>query len=159
VLMFYLHDTLGLSAELSGLNYAMLGVGGILGSVAIVPLARRYRKGVLYPVMLSVGFLGLLILAGVRTPWAPGLGFGIVAACDTAWVVLSTSVRQELIPAHMMGRVLSFSRLLSTAALPVGAVLGGVLVTTVDPAWVFLLAAAFKGSEALIARFSSIREL
>jgi MFS family permease len=159
VLMFYLHDTLGLSAELSGLNYAMLGVGGILGSVAIVPLARRYRKGVLYPAMLSLGFLGLLILAGVRTPWAPGLGFGIVAACDTAWVVLSTSVRQELIPPHMMGRVLSFSRLLSTAALPVGAVLGGVLVTAVDPAWVFLLAAAFKGSEALIARFSSIREL
>jgi MFS family permease len=159
VLMYYLQDTLGLSAGVSGLNYAMLGVGGILGSIAIVPLARRYRRGVLYPAMLSLGFLGLLILAAVRTPWAPGLGFGIVAACDTAWVVLSTSVRQELIPAHLMGRVLSFSRLLSTAAMPVGAVLGGVLMTVVDPVVVFLIAAAFKGTEVLIARFSAIHNL
>lgn len=159
VLMYYLRDGLGLSAEVSGLNYAMLGVGGILGSIAVVPLARRYRKGVLYPAMLSVGFLGLLVLATVRAPWAPGLGFGIVAACDTAWVVLSTSVRQELIPGHLMGRVLSFSRLLSTAAMPVGAVLGGFLMTAFDPTWVFLLAAAFKGAEVLIARFSAIHTL
>ncbi|HET9495271.1 MAG TPA: MFS transporter [Chloroflexia bacterium] len=159
VLMFYLRDTLGLSAELSGLNYAMLGVSGILGSIAIVPLARRYRKGMLYPAMLSLGFAGLLILAGVRAPWAPGLGFGIVAACDTAWVVLSTSVRQELIPAHLMGRVLSFSRLLSTAAMPVGAVLGGYLMGTVGPVVVFLIAAACKGGEVLIARFSAIGRL
>lgn len=159
VLMYYLRGSLGLSAEVSGLNYAMLGLGGILGSIAIVPLARHYRKGVLYPVMLSVGLFGLVILATVRAPWAPGLGFGIVAACDTAWVVLSTSVRQALIPGHLMGRVLSFSRLLSTAALPVGAVLGGLLMTTVDPMWIFLLAAAFKGSEVLIARFSAIHTL
>jgi hypothetical protein len=109
--------------------------------------------------MLSVGFMGLLVLALVPTWWAPGLGLGIVAACDTAWVVLSTSVRQELIPAQLMGRVLSFSRLLSTAAMPVGAVLGGVLMTAIDPVWVFLLAAAFKGAEVLIARFSAIHAL
>ena len=159
VLMYYLRDTLGLSAELTGLNYAMLGAGGIVGSVTIVPLARRYRRGALYPAMLSIGFFGLLLLAIVRTPWAPGIGFGIVAACDTAWVVLSTSVRQELIPAHLIGRVLSFSRLLSTAAMPVGAVLGGFLMTAIDSMWVFLLAAAFKGAEVLIARFSAIHRL
>jgi hypothetical protein len=159
VLMYYLRDTLALSAEVSGLNYAMLGAGGILGSIALVPLARRYRKGLLYPAMLSLGLLGLIILATVRLPWAPGVGFGIVAACDTAWVVLSTSVRQELIPAHLMGRVLSFSRLLSTAAIPVGAILGGYLMTVSDPALVFLMAAAFNGTEVLIARFSAIYQL
>jgi hypothetical protein len=109
--------------------------------------------------MLSLGFLGLPILATVRTWWAPGLGFGIVAACDTAWVVLSTSVRQELIPSHFMGRVLTFSRLLSTAAMPVGAVLGGFLMTAVDPMFVFMIAALFKGTEVLIARFSAIHKL
>jgi predicted MFS family arabinose efflux permease len=159
VLLYYLRSTLGLSPELSGLNYAMLGVGGVLGSIAIVPLARRYRKGVLYPTMLSVGVLGLLTMALVRTWWAPGLGFGIVAACDVAWVILSTSVRQEMIPSHLMGRVLSFSRLLSTAAMPVGAVLGGFLMTVVDPMVVFLIAASFKGTEVLIARFSAISKL
>ena len=99
------------------------------------------------------------MLAFVRWPWAPGIGFGIVAACDTAWVVLSTSVRQALIPTPLMGRVLSFSRLLSTAAMPAGALLGGALVTVVDPVFVFLLAALCKGVEVLIARFSAIHQL
>ena len=159
VLLYYLRTTLGLDAEGSGLNYALLGVGGVLGSLAIVPLARRYRKGILYPALLSTGLIGLLVLAFVRWPWAPGIGFGIVAACDTAWVVLSTSVRQALIPTPLMGRVLSFSRLLSTAAMPAGALLGGALVTVVDPVFVFLLAALGKGVEVLIARFSAIHQL
>ncbi|MFZ5827611.1 MAG: MFS transporter [Bacillota bacterium] len=159
VLMFYLRSTLGLSAELAGLDYAMLGVGGLLGSIAIVPLSRRYRRSTLYPVILLFGLSGLLIMATVRLWWAPGLGFGMVSACNIAWVVLSTSVRQELIPPHLMGRVLAFSRILSTAAMPVGATLGGLLSKSFDPTVIFLIAAATKGIEVLIARFSAMKTL
>jgi len=159
VLMFYLRDILGLSSGVSGLNYSMLGVGGILGSLAIVPLARRYRRGQLYPALLLFGMAGLLIMATLRTWWAPGLGFGMVSACNVAWVVLSTSVRQEKIPSELMGRVLSFTRVLSTAAMPVGATLGGLLVEQIDPAFVFLIAAATKLLEAMIAHFSAMRSL
>lgn len=159
VLMFYLRDTLGLSAELAGLDYAMLGVGGVLGSIAILPLSRRFRRGQLYPVIIFFGLVGLLVMAGLRTWWAPGLGFGMVSACNIAWVVLSTSVRQELIPADLMGRVISFTRMLSTAAMPVGATLGGILVERMDPAVIFLIAAACKAIETAIARLSAMRHL
>lgn len=159
VLMYYMRSTLGLGPELSGFNYAMLGVGGVLGSLAIIPLSRRYRKGVLYPAILLFGMTGLLVMAALRFWWAPGLGFGMVSACNVAWVVLSTSVRQELIPGDLMGRVLSFSRVLSTAAMPVGATLGGLLTERFDPALVFAVAAATKGVEALIARYSAMRSL
>lgn len=159
VLMYYLRSTLGLSAELAGLDYAMLGVGGLVGSIAIVPLARRIRRGVLYPAILLFGLSGLLIMAGLRTWWAPGLGFGMVSACNIAWVVLSTSVRQELIPGNLMGRVLAFSRILSTAAMPLGATLGGLLSRSFDPAVIFLIAATAKGVEVLIARYSAMRTL
>lgn len=159
VLMFYLRDVLGLTSEISGLNYSMLGVGGIIGSLAIVPLTKRFRRGQLYPAMLLFGMAGLLVMATVRAWWAPGLGFGMVSACNVAWVVLSTSVRQEKIPADLMGRVLSFTRVLSTAAMPIGATLGGLLVEQIDPAFVFGIAAATKLVEALIARFSAMRAL
>ncbi|HWI64060.1 MAG TPA: MFS transporter [Symbiobacteriaceae bacterium] len=159
VLMFYLRQTLGLSAQLSGLDYAMLGVGGVAGSIAVVPLVKRYRRGELYPAILLFGMAGLLLMAAVRTWWSPGLGFGMVSACNVAWVVLSTSVRQEMIPADLMGRVLSFSRVLSTAAMPVGATLGGLMTNTFDPAVVFLVAAGTKGLEVLIARYSAMRAL
>ncbi|HWG84603.1 MAG TPA: MFS transporter [Deinococcales bacterium] len=159
VLMFYLRSTLGLSAEVAGLDYAMLGVGGVLGGVAIVPLSRRYRRGSLYPALLAFGMGGLLLMALLRTWWAPGLGFGMVSACNVAWVVLSTSVRQELIPRELMGRVLSFSRILSTAAMPLGATLAGVLSGVTSPTVVFLIAAGTKGVEVLIARYSAMRDL
>lgn len=159
VLMFYLRDVLGLSPEVSGLNYAMLGVGGVAGSLAIVPLTRRFRRGQLYPALLLFGMTGLLIMATVRLWWAPGLGFGMVSACNVAWVVLSTSVRQEYIPGPLMGRVLSFTRVLSTAAMPIGATLGGLLVERFDPSVIFLIAAGTKLAEAIMARLSAMRSL
>jgi MFS family permease len=123
VLMYYLRQTLGLSAQLSGLDYAMLGVGGLVGSILVVPLVRRYRRGVIYPAILLFGMAGLLIMAAVRVWWAPGLG------------------------------------VLSTAAMPVGATLGGLMTKSFDPGVVFLVAAAAKGIEVLIARFSAMYEL
>jgi MFS family permease len=159
VLMFYLRSTLGLSAEISGLDYAMLGVGGLFGSLAIVPLSRRYRRGVLYPAILLFGMTGLFLMALVRSWWVPGLGFGMVSACNIAWVVLSTSVRQELIPGHLLGRVLSFSRILSTASMPLGAILGSAITQSFDPAVVFTIAAITKGIEFLISRYSAMSKL
>lgn len=72
---------------------------------------------------------------------------------------ISTSVRQERIPGPLMGRVLSFSRLLSTAAMPLGAIIGGFLAQTYTPLLVFGIAALTKGGEVLIARFSAIHQL
>lgn len=159
VLMFYLRDVLHLSSRVGGLNYAMLGVGGVAGSLVIVPLSRRYSRRQLYPAILLFGMTGLLVMAALRTWWAPGFGFGMVSACNVAWVVLSTSVRQEQIPGELLGRVLSFTRVLSTAAMPVGAILGGALVERFDPALVFLIAAGTKLVETGIARFSAMRSL
>jgi MFS family permease len=159
VLLYYLRTSLALSAELSGLEYAMIGVGGVLGSLVIVPLARRFRRGALYSALLTCGLLGRGAMVVLRWWWIPGLSLALVAGCDVAWIVLSTSVRQERIPRQLMGRVLSFSRLLSNAAMPLGAVIGGLLAQRYDPQLVFLLAALTKGGEALIARFSAIRKL
>jgi len=159
VLMYYMRATLRLDAQVIGVNYAMLGVGGLAGSLVTTPLSRRFRRNRLYPAILGFGFSGLIVMASVRLPWGPGLGFGMVAACNVAWVVLSTSVRQELIPKQMMGRVLSFSRILSTTAMPVGASLGGLLSKSFDPSFAFLCAAACKLVETAIARLSAMRDL
>lgn len=159
VLMFYLRDKLHLSAELTGLTYTLLGVGGLLGGFAIIPLEKRFRKGQLYPMLLTTGLLGLLLMVLAPVWWAPGVGFGIVSGCNTAWVVLTTSVRQQFIPQELFGRVLSFSRILSTAAMPIGAVVGGFISQEFDPKITFLIAAICKAIEVGIASFSPMRKL
>jgi predicted MFS family arabinose efflux permease len=159
VLLYYLRAQLRLPAQMAGFEYAMVGVGGLLGSILIVPLTRPLRRGTVYPVVLSCGLLGRASMVVLPWWWVPGLSLGLVAACDTAWIILSTTVRQEHIPGSPMGRALSFSRLLSTAAMPLGAMLGGLLAQAHDPCLVYAMAALTKGGEVLIARFSAIHRL
>ncbi|MDQ1051527.1 MFS family permease [Streptomyces sp. V4I2] len=47
-----------------------------------------------------------------------------------ATMVLAPSLRQAIVPAHLMGRVASTSRMLAMCAAPIGAFLGGWLATT-----------------------------
>lgn len=36
----------------------MLGVGGLLGTLIIVPLEKRFHRGILIPILLTLGTLG-----------------------------------------------------------------------------------------------------
>jgi Na+/melibiose symporter-like transporter len=160
VFLYYLRSTLGLSAELSGIDYALLEVGGMLGTLAIVPLDRRVRRARLYSGIIVWGTMGLVLTLLLRAWWwAPGVGMAIVLSGNLAWTVLSTSVRQELIPTELRGRVLSFTRVLAAACMPLGATLGGLISQAFDPSLVFVVAIVAKVLELLITRLSSIRHL
>ncbi|MFD2875542.1 hypothetical protein ACFTAO_05460 [Paenibacillus rhizoplanae] len=63
VLMFYLLNTLHLNTQQSSINYTLLGFGGMIGSLLAVPLERRFRRGLLIPVLLGVGTLGFSFAA------------------------------------------------------------------------------------------------
>ncbi|MGG0761621.1 MFS transporter [Bacillus paramycoides] len=146
VLMYYLLSTLHLTPEQSGFNYTLIGIGGLLGSLIAVPLEKRLRRGVLIPLLLFFGALGLTIALWSRYWIAPGIAFGIA------------SVRQETVPSNMQGRVLGFSRVLTRLAMPLGALVGGIFLAY-NPVYVFALAAFTKLLEVFIALCSPIRKL
>ncbi|MGE7881569.1 MFS transporter [Bacillus sp. NPDC094077] len=158
VLMYYLLSTLHLTSEQSSFNYTFIGIGGLLGSLIAIPLEKRLRRGVLIPLLLFTGTLGLTI-ALWSTYWlAPGIAFGIAMTCNIAWNTIVTSVRQETVPSNMQGRVLGFSRVLTRLAMPLGALVGGI-ISAYNPVFVFALAAFTKLIEVFIALFSPIRKL
>ena len=159
VMLFYLRDTLGAPSFVAGATLAMLGAGGIVGSILIVPLERRFRKGVLYPPVLAVGLAGLTVMAAFRTTPAVAIGLPLLAACNMAWVVLSTSVRQESIPRPLLGRTLAISRVISMASMPLGAAAGGLMAAAGAVRAVFLVGAAAKVIEIAIALRSDMRRL
>jgi Na+/melibiose symporter-like transporter len=159
VLLFYLRDTLGVSTEQAGLDFAFLEAGGLLGTLAIIPLERRFRRGSLYTGLILWGIAGLTTIVTVRDWWGPGLGMAMVISCNLAWAVLSTSVRQELIPPELRGRVVSLGRVVASLTLPLGATLGGLLAQAVSPTAVFLVAIGTSLIELLIIRCSTLRRL
>lgn len=60
MLMFYLLNTLHLSSRQSSLNYTLIGLGGVIGSLLAVPLEQRLRRGILIPLLLSIGATGFI---------------------------------------------------------------------------------------------------
>lgn len=159
VLTYYLLTVFQLDANRVGINYSLLAAGGLIGSMGIVMLDKRYARGKLIPSLLIAGFGGFMLAALFPVWFAPGIGFAIVAACNVGWSVLAASLRQETVPPQLLGRVLSFSRVITRTAMPAGAMLGGLLSGTFPPATVFLLAAAAKLVEVAIALLSPIRKL
>ncbi|CAM3916037.1 Mfs transporter [Bacillus mobilis] len=78
--------------------------------------------------------------------------------CNIAWNIIVATVRQETVPSNMQGRVLGFSRVLTRLAMPLGALVGGI-ISAYNPVLVFALAAFTKLLEVIIALYSPIRKL
>jgi hypothetical protein len=118
---------LGLSAGTYGLVLTAMAIGGLAAS-GVVGAAQR-RLGA-WNVML-VDCVGTVLLVA---PAALGLGVvpivvGLVVAGagSSVWRVLVASLRQNVTPASMLGRVYAGSRMVSWGALPVGAASAGAL--------------------------------
>lgn len=158
VFMYYLLSTLQLTSEQSGFNYSLIGIGGILGSLIAVPLEKRLQRGLLIPLLLLAGAIGLTFALWSTYWFAPGIAFGIAMTCNIAWNTIVATVRQETVPSNMQGRVLGFSRVLTRLAMPLGALVGGI-ISAYNPVLVFALAAFTKLLEVFIALYSPIRKL
>lgn len=152
VFMYYLLSTLQLTPEQSGFNYSLIGIGGILGSLIAVPLEKRLQRGLLIPLLLFAGAIGLTFALWSTYWFAPGIAFGI------AWNIIVATVRQETVPSNMQGRVLGFSRVLTRLAMPLVALVGGI-ISAYNPVLVFALPAFTKLLEVIIALYSPIRKL
>ncbi|MBZ4222347.1 MFS transporter [Bacillus wiedmannii] len=158
VFMYYLLSTLQLTPEQSGFNYSLIGIGGILGSLIAVPLEKRLQRGLLIPLLLFAGAIGLTFALWSTYWFAPGIAFGIAMTCNIAWNIIVATIRQETVPSNMQGRVLGFSRVLTRLAMPLGALVGGI-ISAYNPVLVFALAAFTKLLEVVIALYSPIRKL
>ncbi len=111
-----------------GLLYAAGGAGVIVCSLAAGPLRSRFTFGTvaLGALMLS----GLLTIALAFAPslavaipiWALSSGLGILFNINTG------SLRQAIVPNHMLGRIISVAMVLAWSMNPLGAAIGGIVV-------------------------------
>ena len=126
----YLVRTLGASSLVVGILITAGSLGGVLGSLLVGPVVRRFgtARGVLV-LQLGTAPFGLLIpLAG--SGWALilfALGTMVPIAGVVASNVILNSFRQTYCPPRLLGRVVSTTMVINYGALPVGAVIGGFL--------------------------------
>ncbi|MFI5762340.1 MFS transporter [Streptomyces sp. NPDC051563] len=132
VLALFAHDRLGIGALGFGLLLTAEATGGLLGAGIASLLGRRLGTGTALTCTAAVEGLAVLGLATAGNPYAAGLALAVCGAGMGATMVLAPSLRQAIVPAHLMGRVASTSRMLAMCAAPFGAFLGGWLATAYD---------------------------
>jgi len=127
-LVLFAKQRLGADDARVGALYSAGSVGVIVLSLLAGPLRKRFSfsKVALSALMLS-GLLGVLLALtswywGALVLWALMSGLGILFNINTG------SLRQAIVPNHMLGRVMSIAGVLAWSAIPVGTFIGGVAI-------------------------------
>ncbi|MFI9449393.1 MFS transporter [Amycolatopsis sp. NPDC052450] len=138
-LVLYAIEYLRLSEAAFGLFAFVGGIGGLLGAAVAPRLVKATgRRAVLLGGTACCGaaFTGMGLTA---SPVAGAALFGLFAAAVVAVNIVLGTARHTLVPGELLGRVLGVWRTVVWGAIPIGALLGGVLTHALgSPARTFL---------------------
>jgi MFS family permease len=103
--------------------------GGAVGSNLAPWMSKRLGSGTCLAVTLGSASATAL-LVGLSSWWPVVMVlFGIGTMLGASWNVITVSLRQSIIPSHLLGRVNSVYRFFAWGMMPLGAALGGLTVT------------------------------
>ncbi|WP_169739658.1 MFS transporter [Amycolatopsis taiwanensis] len=125
--ILYALNTLHVSPSLYGVLFIAMGAGGLVGSAVVGPLTSRFGRPRMITIAATIAPVMCVLLGTVTNLWAAGGWFFGIAVGVTMWNVLSMSLRQAMIPAELLGRVLGAHRVALWGGIPLGALIGGAL--------------------------------
>jgi MFS family permease len=103
--------------------------GGAIGGNLAPVLSKRLGSGTCLAMTLASGAV-VPTLVGLSSRWPVVMVlFTIGMAIAVMWNVITVSLRQTIVPAHLLGRVNSVYRFFGWGMMPIGAALGGLTVT------------------------------
>ena len=129
VLILFAQEDLHTSVITFGLLLTGVAFGGALGGALSGRIIKKFGRS---PI-LKLTILGMpvaFIAVGLSTHWEIVWFFAALEMfLAILWNVVTVSMRQEIIPGHLLGRVNSVYRFFALGTQPLGAILGGILVT------------------------------
>jgi MFS family permease len=126
-LVLYALEVLDVPEAAFGLFAMTAAVGAVLGAVSAPGLSRRFGRTTVMATAAVVQPFVLLAMALAGNAILAAAVFTIYAGLVGLWNVLSVSLRQQLIPTHIFGRVHGAWRTIVWGALPLGSWLGGLI--------------------------------
>ena len=115
-----------LTFTLMGFGFA---VGAIIGGYVAPWMSKKLGSGTC--LALTLGSSAVVQISVGFSSWWPltALLFAVGTLLGSSWNVITVSLRQSIIPPHLLGRVNSVYRFFAWGMMPIGAMLGGVVVT------------------------------
>lgn len=143
--LFVLRD-LGLSPALFGLATSIGALGGIIGSLAGLRVKRALgsiRAVIVCYCSLSAAFAMVPLATVLPVPHMVPITVSslLFSALLVMASISSTGINARVTPYSLMGRVTSARRFVTMGAVPVGAMVGGLVATLTGNTWTLWLAA------------------
>lgn len=113
--------------------FAVLGtagaIGGVFGGLLAPKISQKIGSGPSLWLVLIIGPTGALVI-GTTSSWQVAF---IATVFETLaailWNTITVSLRQSIIPTHLLGRVNSVYRFFAWGSIPIGMFIGGGLIT------------------------------
>ena len=120
----------------SVLEFAILGtagaIGGMLGGLVAPKISKKIGSGPSLWLTLGTGPVIELVI-GLSSSWYIVWFLSAVATLFAVlWNVITVSLRQSIIPSHLLGRVNSVYRFFAWGTIPIGALVAGFAMTLVQ---------------------------
>jgi MFS family permease len=124
-----------------GFVFSMLGAGMIVGAVSFAQLNPRRRRGLVSYLIWMVN--SLLVIVFALSPWYP---VAVIAAflrgtCIGFGVAVWETMLMELVPQHMLSRVISLDWFGSFGLTPIGLLVVGAISGLAAPGTIIALGA------------------
>ncbi|MGY6655729.1 MFS transporter [Amycolatopsis sp. TRM77291] len=137
-------SAMGLSGQAYGFLFATIALGGFAGSFAAERVELALGRSRTLALTLFTGAAFAAVPAVTTNPYVIGAVFFLGGAGVMVWNVVVVSLRQRIIPDHLLGRATSGHRLVAWGTKPLGAAAAGLL------AQLFGLRPVFAGAAAVI---------
>lgn len=118
---------MSLSEPEFGILMTTFAAGSVAGSFIAAPLERRIGRVPLLFISVVVTAISFAVPAFTASALVIGPVFVISGMFVVIWNIITVSLRQRIVPNHLLGRVNSAYRLFAWGTQPVGALLGGVI--------------------------------
>ena len=127
ILVLFAQERLGLGSVGFGLLLTASAVGGLVGSVVAPWLGRHAGRAQVMVAGFVAGGLARVGIGLTHSPWVAGGLLAVTGLTPILYNVIFGSLRQQLIPDRLLGRVNSAYSLGTYGSVPLGALLGGAL--------------------------------
>jgi MFS family permease len=131
--VLFVQEVLELNAAQFGVLMTAGAAGGVLGSLIASRISSKIGQGASLFLAILVSGLALTVTGLTSSGAVVWTMFAVQSVFVVLWNVITVSLRQALIPDKLLGRVNSVYRFLGWGMMPIGAILGGVLVAVMDP--------------------------
>jgi MFS family permease len=151
VLVLLATETLHVSTRGYGLLLAASAVGSVVGGLVNPILTRRIGMlpSLVLPALVDAGaFVGIGLAPG---PIVVAVLLAVQGFSVAMWNVVTVSLRQRVVPGHLLGRVNSVYRMLGWGLMPLGALAGGFVAHAAGLRAPYIVAGLLCGLSALVA--------